>query len=65
MFTIDIIPVGVTDQRAHTNIYVGPRAQFKEEPLLSHRKNPSSARYSRGQREQSTIESDTPGHSME
>ena len=26
--------VGVTDQGAHTNIYVGPRAQPKEEPLL-------------------------------
>ena len=26
--------MGVTDQGAYTNIYVGPRAQFKEEPLL-------------------------------
>ena len=25
--------MGVTDWRAHTNIHVGPRAQFKEEPL--------------------------------
>ena len=56
---------GVTDQGAHTNIYVGLRAQSKEEPLLDHGKNPSSARYSRGQRERPTTKSDTSGHSME
>jgi len=28
--------VGVTDRGAHTNIYVGSRAQSNEEPLLSH-----------------------------
>ena len=57
--------VGVTDQGAHTNIYVGPRAQSKEEPLLDYGKNPSSARCGQGQREQSTTESDTPGYFME
>ena len=34
--------MGVTDRGAHTNIYVGPRAQSKEESLLGHGKNPSS-----------------------
>ena len=34
---------GVKDLEAHDNIYIGPRAQFKKEPLLGHRKNPSSA----------------------
>ena len=29
-----ILSVGVTDQGAHTNIYVGPRAESKKEPLL-------------------------------
>ena len=29
------IPVGVTNQRAHTNVYVGSGAQPKEELLLS------------------------------
>ena len=57
--------VGVTYQGAHTNIHVRPRAQSKEEPLLGHGKNPSSARYGRGQRERPITESGTPGHSME
>ena len=34
---------GVKDQEAHDNIYIGPRAQSKGEPLLGHGKNPSSA----------------------
>jgi len=54
--------VGVIDQGAHTNIYVGPRVQSKEEPLLGHGKNPSPGQ---GQRERPTTESDTPSHSME
>ena len=57
--------VGVTDRGAHTNIHVGPRAQSKGEPLLSHGKNPSSAKCGRGQRERPITESGTPGHSME
>ena len=31
---------GVKDQEAHVNIYIGPRAQSKEEPLLGYGKNP-------------------------
>ena len=31
--------MGVTNRRAHTNIYIGPRAQSKEESLLDHGKN--------------------------
>ena len=31
---------GVKDQEAHVNIYIGPRAQSKEEPLIGHGKNP-------------------------
>ena len=49
---------GVKDREAHVNIYIGPRAQSKEEPLLDHG-------CSRGQREQPTTGSDTPGHSMD
>ena len=30
----------VKDQEVHVNIYIGPRAQSKEEPLLGHGKNP-------------------------
>ena len=49
--------VGVTGQGAHTNVYVGPRAQSEEELLLGFT--------GRGQRERPAIESDTPDHSME
>ena len=44
---------------------LGQGAQSKEEPLLGHGKNSSSARYGRGQREWPITESGTPGHSME
>ena len=47
----------VTDQGAHTNIHVGPRAQFKEEPLLGQVWPRTKGT--------TTTESDTPGHSME
>ena len=57
--------VEVTDRGAHINIHVGPGAQSKEEPLLGHGKNPSSARYGRGQRERPITKSGTSGHSME
>ena len=43
-----ILPVGVTNRGAHTNIHVGSRDQSKEKPLLGHGKNPSSVRYGRG-----------------
>ena len=56
---------GVKDLEAHVNIYIGPRAQYKEEPLLGHGKNPSLARYGRGQRERLITERGTSGHSME
>ena len=56
---------GVKDQEAHVNIYIGPRAQSKEEPLFGHGKNLSSAKYGREQRERLITERGTPGHSME
>ena len=40
-------------------------AQSKEEPLLGHGKNPSSAIRGQGQRERPITKSGTPGHSME
>jgi len=56
---------GVKDREAHVNVYIGSRAQSKEEPLLGHGKNPSSARYGQGQRERLITKRVTPGHSME
>ena len=56
---------GVKDWEAHVNIYIRPRAQSKEEPLLDHGKNPSSTIPGRGQRKWFITEKGTPGHSME
>jgi len=56
---------GVQDREAHVNVYVGPRAQSKEKPLLGHGKNPPRYGRSRGQRGQPATDSDTPDHSTE
>ena len=31
---------GAKDPKAHVNVYIGPRAQPKEKPLLGHGENP-------------------------
>ena len=56
---------GVKDQEVHVNVYIGPRAQSKEKPLLGHVKNPLRHGCSQGQREQPATGSDASDHSTE